>query len=104
MANILVVEDYDDSADSMALWLKLCGHDVQIARDGYQAIEMARRELPNFVLLDIGLPGLDGYQVASRIRQELGTLPIIIAITGYGREEDRQRALTAGCDHHLLKP
>ncbi len=60
--------------------------------------------LPKFVLLDIGLPGLDGYEVASRLRQELGALPVIIAITGYGQEEDRQRALAAGCDYHFLKP
>ena len=104
MANILLVEDYEDFANSMARWLKLCGHDVQIARNGYQAIDMARGELPNFVLLDIGLPYLDGYHVASRIRQELGALTIIIAITGYGQEEDRRRAYTAGCDYHLLKP
>ena len=104
MANILVVENYEDAADCLAMWLKLCGHHVLIARDGYQAVEIARRELPNFVLLNIGLPGLDGYQVASRLRQEPGRTTVIIAFTGYGREEDRRRALTAGCDHHLLKP
>jgi CheY-like chemotaxis protein len=104
MANILVVDDYEDTAKSMAMWLGLYGHEVQIARDGYQALEIARRELLNFVLLDIGLPGLDGYQVASRIRQELGALPIIIAITGYGGEENRRKALAAGCDHYFLKP
>ena len=63
-----------------------------------------RRQPPNFVLLDLGLPGLDGYQVASRLRQELDAPPVIIAITGHGREEDRQRALAAGCDYHFLKP
>src|SRR3954447_11461038 len=89
MANILVVEDYEDAAKSMALWLKLNGHDVEIARDGYQAIEIARRRPPNFVLLDLGLPRLDGYQVASTLRQELGALPVIIAVTGYGSKEDR---------------
>ena len=72
MANILVVDDYSDTAESMAMWLKQFGHDVLIARDGYQAIEIARRQPPNYVLLDLGLPGLDGYQVASRLRQELG--------------------------------
>ena len=55
-------------------------------------------------MLDLGLPGLDGYQVAARLRQELGAPPVIIAITGHGREEDRRRALAAGCDHHFLKP
>jgi CheY-like chemotaxis protein len=71
MANILVVDDYWDTAQSMAMWLKCLGHDVQIASDGYQAIEVARRQRPNYVLLDLGLPRLDGYQVASRLRQEL---------------------------------
>jgi DNA-binding response OmpR family regulator len=60
MAKILVVDDYRDTADTTAMWLKQIGHDVQIARDGYQAIELARRQRPHFVLLDIGLPGLDG--------------------------------------------
>jgi CheY-like chemotaxis protein len=104
MASILVVEDYEDSAASMALWLKLNGHEVLIARDGYQAIEIARCQRPNYVLLDLALPLLDGYEVASRLRHELGALPVIIAVTGYGREEDRRRALTAGCDYHFLKP
>jgi phosphotransferase system HPr (HPr) family protein len=104
MANILVVDDYNDTVESMAMWLKQYGHDVHVARDGYQAIEMARRQRPNYVLLDLGLPRLDGYQVASRLRQEMSAPPVIIAITGHGREEDRQRALAAGCDHHFLKP
>jgi phosphotransferase system HPr (HPr) family protein len=104
MAKILVVDDYIDTVESMAMWLKRYGHDVQVARDGYQAVEIARRQPPNYVLLDLGLPGLDGYQVASRLRRELDAPPVIIAITGYGREEDRRRALAAGCDHHFLKP
>jgi phosphotransferase system HPr (HPr) family protein len=103
-ANILVVDDYGDTAESMALWLKCFGHEVQIARDGYQAIEIARRQRPDYVLLDIGLPGIDGYQVASRLRQELDGPLVIIAVTGYGQEEDRIRALAAGCDYHFLKP
>ena len=104
MANILVVDDYSDTVESMAMWLKHYGHDVQVARDGYQAVAIARRQRPNYVLLDLGLPGLDGYQVATRLRRELASPPVIIAITGHGREEDRQRALAAGCDHHFLKP
>jgi phosphotransferase system HPr (HPr) family protein len=87
----------------MARWLKLLGHDVKVARDGYQAIDIARRQRPDCVLLDIGLPGPDGYQVASRLRQELA-VPIIIAVTVYGQEEDRRRTLAAGCDHHFVKP
>jgi phosphotransferase system HPr (HPr) family protein len=104
MAHILVVDDDKDNAVSLALWLTLFGHDVQIARDGYQAIDFALRHRPDYVLLDIGLPGLDGYQVASRLRQELDGPFAIIAITGYGQEEDRRRALGAGCDHHFVKP
>jgi phosphotransferase system HPr (HPr) family protein len=104
MANILVVDDYRDSVESMATWLEHYGHDVQIARDGYQAIEIARRQRPNYVLLDLGMPGLDGYQVATKLRKEMEGPLVIIAITGYGQEADRQRAFAAGCDHHLLKP
>src|SRR3954454_3741211 len=104
MANILVVDDYSDTVESMAMWLEQYGHDVLVARDGDQAIEIARRQPPNYVLLDLCLPGLDGYQVASRLRQELGAPPVIIAITGHGREEDRRRAFAAGCDHHFVKP
>jgi phosphotransferase system HPr (HPr) family protein len=104
MANILVVDDFRDTADTAAMWLKQIGHNVQIARDGHQAIELARRQRPHFVLLDIGLPGLDGYAVASTLRQELARPLIIIAITGYGGEDDRRKALAAGCDHYFLKP
>jgi phosphotransferase system HPr (HPr) family protein len=104
MANILVVDDYRDAAESMAKWLKQLGHEVHVAHDGIEAIEMAHREQPQYVLLDIGLPRLDGYQVAARLRQELPGPLVIIAITGYGQEEDRRQALAAGCDHYFLKP
>ncbi len=104
MAKILVVNDYPDTAEAMALLLRCLGHHVQIARDGPQALELARRQPPDVVLLDLGLPGLDGYQVASTLRRELHKPLVIIAVTGYGREEDRRRALAAGCDYHLLKP
>ncbi len=103
-ANILVVDDYPDTAESTALWLQGLGHHVQIARDGHQAINIARRQKPDVVLLDLGLPGLDGYQVASTLRRELHQPFIIIAITGYGQDEDRRRAREAGCDYHFLKP
>lgn len=104
MTKILVVDDYTDTAESMALWLKLIGHHVEVARDGYRAIELARRKRPDYVLLDLGLPGLDGYEVARRLRQELAGPLVILAITGHGREVDRRRALAAGCDDLLLKP
>lgn len=104
MANILVVDDDRDTAETMARWLKCFGHDVRIARDGYKAIDIARRVRPDYVLLDIGLPGLDGYEVASRLRREQAGPLVIIAVTGYCQEEDRRRALAAGCDHHFVKP
>jgi phosphotransferase system HPr (HPr) family protein len=104
MGNILVVDDYSDTAKSTALLLEQLGHSVQIARNGYQAIEIARRQRPNFVLLDLGLPGLDGYQVAVMLRQELPGPLVIIAVTGFADEECRRRALAAGCDHHFPKP
>ena len=80
MANILVVDDYSDTVESMAMWLKHFGHDVQVARDGYQAVAIAHRQRPNYVLLDLGLPGLDGYQVASRLRRELAAPPSLLPL------------------------
>jgi phosphotransferase system HPr (HPr) family protein len=103
-ANILVVDDNRDAADTLALLLTFYGHSVQIAFDGHQAIEIARRQRPNYVLLDLGMPGVDGYQVAAWLRHELAGPVVIIAITGYGREVDRRRALAAGFDHFFLKP
>ena len=104
MDSVLIVDDYRDTAESMARWLKQLGRDVHIACDGIEAVEIARRLQPRFVLLDLGLPHLDGYQVAARLRQELAEAPVIIAITGYGQETDRRQALAAGCDHYFLKP
>jgi CheY-like chemotaxis protein len=103
--HILVVEDDADTARSMALLLEHFGHEVEVARDGPQAIAAARRRRPDFVLLDLGLPLMDGHEVARRLRQEAGCRQsILIAVTGYGQEEDRQRSRMAGIDHHLLKP
>ena len=104
MAKILVVDDYRDTVESMALWLKHFGHEVHVARDGIEAIEVARYQRPNYVLLDLGLPRLDGFQVATRLRQELAGPLVIIAITGYCQEHHRELALAAGCDHFLIKP
>jgi CheY-like chemotaxis protein len=102
---ILVVEDHEDVADSTARLLRLHGYEVQVARDGPEAITAALHWEPDFILLDIGLPGLDGYEVAERLRQEASLQKtVIIALTGYGQTEDRQRSREAGIDHHLLKP
>jgi CheY-like chemotaxis protein len=102
---ILVVDDNTDTTESMAKLLAIFGHEVRIARDGPGAIEAALTWRPEFVLLDIGLPGVDGYEVASRLRRAASCRDtVIIAVTGYGQPEDRQRSAAAGIDHHLLKP
>jgi len=102
---ILVVDDNVDAARGLSLLLKLLGHEVTVAHDGPEAIDTARRRQPDFVLLDIGLPGMDGYEVASLLRQEeCGKDSVIIAISGYGQAEDRIRSKRAGIDHHLTKP
>jgi len=100
---ILVVDDNHDSAESLALLLELQGHDVRTAFTGPAAIETASAFRPEIVLLDIGLPGMDGYEVARRLRADLGRVRLI-ALTGYGRDEDRDRSREAGFDHHLVKP
>jgi CheY-like chemotaxis protein len=102
---ILVVDDNMDSAESMATLLKLYGHEVRVAYDGLAAVESALAFRPQIVLLDIGLPGLDGYEVAHRLRHSDETKDIfLIALTGYGRTEDRVRALTSGFNYHITKP
>lgn len=102
---ILVVDDNVDSAESMALLLGLGGQEVRTAHDGPAALETARTFKPRVVLLDIGLPGMTGYEVAPRLRELPGMeSAVLVALTGYGQEEDRQRALDAGCDHHMVKP
>ena len=80
------------------------GHQLEVASNGPAAIEMARRLRPDIVLLDIGLPGLDGFEVARRLRDEHGGSVRIIAITAYGSDNDRRLAQEAGCDLHLVKP
>jgi DNA-binding response OmpR family regulator len=100
---ILVVDDSQDSAESLALLLELHGHEVRTAFAGPAALEAASTFLPEIVLLDIGLPGMDGYEVARRLRVEHDGCRLI-ALTGYGREDDRERSREAGFDHHLVKP
>ncbi len=102
---VLVVDDNVDTAESLALLLRLRGHEVEVAHDGPAALEKAGSFHPEVVLLDIGLPGLDGYQVASRLRRRRRTArALLVALTGYGQEEDRSRARQAGFDDHLTKP
>jgi CheY-like chemotaxis protein len=85
--------------------LQWSGFEVQLAYDGYAAIKLTSEFRPDAVVLDIGLPGIDGYEVARRLRaQPAGDRLIIIAASGYGQKEDQQRSLAAGCDRHLTKP
>jgi CheY-like chemotaxis protein len=102
---ILVVEDNADSAETLARLLELSGHEVRVARDGPEAIAAALSWRPAFVLLDLGLPAMDGCEVAIRLRREAACREcVLIAVTGYGQPEDRRRSRAAGIDHHLLKP
>jgi CheY-like chemotaxis protein len=102
---VLIVDDNRDLAESLAMVLRLWGHEVTVAFDGSAALESARARPPEIVFLDIGLPRLDGFQVARQMRAN-PTLrgARIVAISGYGREEDRQRSREAGIDLHLTKP
>lgn len=103
--HILVVDDNVDSAQGLARLLKRSGHTPSVVHNGRQALEEGRRNSPQAVVLDIGLPDLDGYALARLMRQEqYGRCALIIALTGYGQEEDRIMALEAGFDHHLTKP
>jgi signal transduction histidine kinase/ActR/RegA family two-component response regulator len=104
-ACILIVDDNHDVADSTAMLLRAVGWKVHLAYDGEEAIRSARTLHPDAILLDIGLPGVDGYQVAERIRAEPGNrAPLIVAVSGYGQEEHRRRSQQAGFDHHVVKP
>lgn len=102
---ILVVDDNQDSAHSLALLLKLAGHEAHIANDGVEAVEAAAKFQPDVILLDIGLPKLNGYEAARRIREQRGEKGlVIVALTGWGQEEDRRRSEEAGFDAHMVKP
>jgi CheY-like chemotaxis protein len=101
---VLVVEDNPDQARTLSALLDLMGHEVRCAESGYTALEQARKLRPDVVLLDLGLPGLDGFEVARRLRQEHGQALRIIAITAYGSDNERRESSEAGCELHLVKP
>jgi signal transduction histidine kinase len=101
---VLVIEDDEDTREVVRLLLQSDGHHVETAASGAEGTELAIRTLPDVVLVDIGLPGLDGYAVGQRIRDALGDGVFMVAVTGYGRDEDRRRAVEAGFDLHLVKP
>jgi len=102
---VLVVDDYPSAAESLMKMLELEGHDARMAHDGLTALDQVRNSWPEVVLLDIGLPGMDGYKVAESIRSLPGTADLIlIALSGYAQKEDRRRSAAAGFDYHLSKP
>ncbi len=102
---ILVVDDNVDAADSLRMLLELGGHDVRVAHDGLEALEVVDTFVPDIAFIDVGLPGIDGYELATRLRAHHGCRScVLVALTGYGREEDRRHAAAAGFDHHLTKP
>ena len=102
---VLIADDNRDSAESLGMLLELSGHEVYVAHDGVGALALAADKLPDAVLLDIGMPGMNGYEVAAAIRREpWGTDMTLIAITGWGQEDNKRMARDAGFDHHLTKP
>jgi CheY-like chemotaxis protein len=102
---ILIVDDNRDGADSLAMLLRLMGNDTRTAYDGQQGVAVAGAFRPDVMLLDIGLPKLNGYEACRRIREQAwGKKVVLIAVTGWGQEEDRRRSHAAGFDHHLVKP
>jgi signal transduction histidine kinase/ActR/RegA family two-component response regulator len=103
--HVLIIEDNRDTADSMQKLLKLCGYRTSVAYDGSKGVKLAFSENPDVILCDIGLPEMDGYEVASALRKSAETAgKRLIAITGYGSDEDRQKSRTAGFDAHMVKP
>src|SRR5262249_15677428 len=102
---VLVADDNQDSARSLALLLKLGGTQTHAAFDGLQAIEAAEWFKPNVILLDVGMPRLNGYDAARRIReQRWGKDVLLVALTGWGQDQDQRKSKDAGFDHHLVKP
>ena len=102
---VLVVDDNHDAADSLALLLQLNASEVRVAHGGQPALELLRDYHPDVALLDIGMPGMSGYELAARIRRRPELQPIVlIALTGWGQDDDRRRSREAGFDHHLVKP
>lgn len=104
LKRVLVVDDCADAAETLAELLELWGHEVRIASDGPAALRLAELFQPDVVLLDIGLPTMDGYDVARRLQSTESRPALLVALSGYGREEDRRRAKDEGFDYHFTKP
>jgi signal transduction histidine kinase len=101
---VLIAEDNADAAEMMELMLSFKGHDVRVAPDGVEAIAIAAQFQPHIAFVDIGMPRLDGYGAARGIRERLGPAVVLVAVTGWGQDEDKQRSREAGFDHHITKP
>jgi CheY-like chemotaxis protein len=102
---ILVVDDNVDAAESLAMLLGHMGQDVRVAHDGLAALKTVQVFRPQLVFLDLGMPGMDGFEVARRVRKQFGReKPVLIALTGWGQDEDRRRTRESGFDDHLVKP
>jgi CheY-like chemotaxis protein len=101
---VLIVEDNADGREMLRLLLEMAGHKVEVARDGVEGLEVALRDHPDVAVTDIGLPRLDGYGLAERLRAVFGPDIFLIAHTSYGQPEDRRRAFVAGFNVHLTKP
>src|SRR6185436_8939859 len=102
---VLIVDDNRDSADSLAMLMQITGNQTYMAHDGVEAVEAVEKYRPEVVLLDIGLPGLDGHEVCRRVREQpWGKDIVVIALTGWGQEDDRRKSEEAGFNGHLVKP
>jgi CheY-like chemotaxis protein len=102
---VLVADDNLDAAESLSMLLTMMGHEVRAAHDGAQAVEQAEQFRPDLILMDVGMPRLDGLQATMKIRSmDWGASPLIVALTGWGQDADRERSKEAGCDVHLVKP
>ncbi len=102
---VLVVDDNVDGAESLAKVLQICGHEARTAHGGPEALDAARQFQPDVVLLDIGLPGMNGYEVAKRLRGDPALAgAMLVALTGWGSEDDKRQSREAGFDYHLTKP
>jgi two-component system CheB/CheR fusion protein len=104
-ARVLMVEDNPDAAESLVMILELLGHHVRVVHDGAVALDAARANVPDIMLVDIGLPGMNGYEVARAVRADPHLKQVVlVALTGYGRPDDKAAAMAAGFDYHLVKP
>jgi len=101
---ILIIEDNADARDALRILLELDGHQIEVAGEGAEGLEIAQAKDPDIALVDIGLPGMDGYEIARRLRASGSRRPLLVALTGYGQPEDRKRAQEAGFDALLVKP